>query len=240
MYGPYPVRPWMQLVGCLCVLAAVSLLCLLPVVMVDVMTRALARLHLSPEMAVLAVVGIFLGGLVNVPVYRIERCEPQPVELMGVFGLWGIDPRTVRMRRDTVIAVNVGGCVVPSLVAIWQIRYLGTVGGWPAAALCIVTAANIAVCYKAARPLRGVGIMMPSFLSPLVCVSLAWLLLAGNQYDAVRAPVAFVAGVCGPLVGADLLHLGDISRVAVGMLSIGGAGTFDGIVLSSILAALLT
>jgi uncharacterized membrane protein len=51
--------------------------------------------------------------------------------------------------------------------------------------------------------------------------------------------VAFVAGVLGPLIGADLFHLKDISRVSAGILSIGGAGTFDGIVLSGILAALL-
>ena len=54
-----------------------------------------------------------------------------------------------------------------------------------------------------------------------------------------RAPVAFVAGVLGPLVGADLLHLKDIGRISTGLLSIGGAGTFDGIVLSGLLAAIL-
>jgi uncharacterized membrane protein len=61
------------------------------------------------------------------------------------------------------------------------------------------------------------------------------LVLAGE----LATPVAFVAGVLGPLVGADLLHLREIPRVATGMASIGGAGTFDGIVLSGILAAYL-
>jgi uncharacterized membrane protein len=51
--------------------------------------------------------------------------------------------------------------------------------------------------------------------------------------------IAYVAGNLGPLVGADLLHLKEILRVPAGMLSFGGAGTFDGIVLSGILAALL-
>jgi len=53
-------------------------------------------------------------------------------------------------------------------------------------------------------------------------------------------PVAFVAGVTGPLVGADLLHLRDIERMATGMVSIGGAGTFDGILLTGILALYLS
>ena len=53
------------------------------------------------------------------------------------------------------------------------------------------------------------------------------------------APLAFVAGVMGPLIGADLLHLKDIEKVGAGMVSIGGAGTFDGIVMSAIVAAYL-
>jgi uncharacterized membrane protein len=44
------------------------------------------------------------------------------------------------------------------------------------------------------------------------------------------APVSYIAGVAGPLIGADLLHL-EVEQSAVGMASIGGAGTFDGIVL---------
>jgi uncharacterized membrane protein len=61
------------------------------------------------------------------------------------------------------------------------------------------------------------------------------LILAPEQ----ASPVAFVAGVAGPLIGADLLHLKDIEKLPAGMASIGGAGTFDGILLSGIIAAYL-
>ena len=54
-----------------------------------------------------------------------------------------------------------------------------------------------------------------------------------------RVVIAYIAGILGPLIGADLLHLRDILKVPVGVLSIGGAGTLDGIVLSGMLAALL-
>ena len=80
----------------------------------------------------------------------------------------------------------------------------------------------------------GVGIVMPGLLSPVAAALLA-MILAPQQ----AAPVAFVAGVIGPLVGADLFHLKDIHRTATGLVSIGGAGTFDGIVLSGIIAAYL-
>ncbi len=43
----------------------------------------------------------------------------------------------------------------------------------------------------------------------------------------------------GPLVRADLLHLRDIEVGEIGVVSVGGAGTFDGIVLSGIVAAYL-
>jgi uncharacterized membrane protein len=57
--------------------------------------------------------------------------------------------------------------------------------------------------------------------------------------DDIGPAVAFVAGVLGPLIGADLLHLRDIETLETGIASIGGAGTFDGIILSGIVVAYL-
>jgi len=94
---------------------------------------------------------------------------------------------------------------------------------------------NTVVCYRLARPIPQVGIAMPG-LVPAIVAALCALVLAPEW----AAPVAFVAGVAGPLVGADLLHLEDIARIATGVASIGGAGTFDGIVLSGIVAAYLS
>jgi uncharacterized membrane protein len=83
-----------------------------------------------------------------------------------------------------------------------------------------------------ARPVVGVGVMTPGLVPPLISAALAIVLA-----PAPAAAAAFVAGVAGPLVGADLLHLKDIQSSGVGMASIGGAGTFDGIVLSGVIAA---
>jgi uncharacterized membrane protein len=52
-------------------------------------------------------------------------------------------------------------------------------------------------------------------------------------------PVAYVAGSMGTLIGADLLNLGQIGRLGAPVVSIGGAGTFDGVFLTGILAGLL-
>jgi uncharacterized membrane protein len=90
------------------------------------------------------------------------------------------------------------------------------------------------VCYKLAKPVEGVGIVMPAMIPAVVASAMA-LILAPTS----ATPVAFVAGVAGPLIGADLLHLRDVERIASGMVSIGGAGTFDGILLTGILALYL-
>lgn len=75
---------------------------------------------------------------------------------------------------------------------------------------------------------------MPALVPALVAAASALLLV-----PELAPPVAFTAGVLGPLLGADLLHLDDVKELATGMASIGGAGTFDGIVLSGLVATLL-
>jgi len=101
---------------------------------------------------------------------------------------------------------------------------LGVVG-------CLV---NIAIFYSVAKPIEGIGIAMPALLSPLVATALA-LLLAPEA----APPLAFVIGVVGPLIETYLLHLRGVEAAQTGMASIVGAGTFDGIVLSGIIAAYL-
>jgi uncharacterized membrane protein len=182
-------------------------------------------------------VSIFLGGLVNIPLYRISRPDEQLIDWIGVYGLWGVAPPLQQLRSETVIAINLGGCVIPCMLAAWQVIHMARVGSEALLSLPIVAAVNIGVCYWLARPVQGVGIMMPGLASPLVSVSTTWLMLPSDS--PYRVCVAFVAGVLGPLIGADLFNLKQISRISTGMLSIGGAGTFDGIVLSGVLAALL-
>ncbi len=179
----------------------------------------------------LAAVGIFLGGLVNIPVKRIERRRPaaRPVQL-----LFGLD-RLLRLparREHIVIAVNLGGCVIPCGLAAYQLVRLADQGALIAALIAV--ALNSAICYAVARPIENVGIAMPA-LVPGLAAALSALVIAPDQ----AAPVAFCAGVLGPLVGADLLHLREIQRTGTGIASIGGAGTFDGIVISGLVATLL-
>lgn len=210
------------------------MLFLLPFFFGELMVASLAKLHLNPGLALILVIGILLGGVINIPVQRIVSAEEVPVHPFAVFGLSGRLPRLNRMSRETIVAVNLGGCVIPSLIVMYELFYLLASAPGLLAPVMFACAVNICVCYMIARPMPGIGIVMPGFLSPVVAALLA-LALAPSQ----SAPVAFIAGVLGPLVGADLFHLKDIRRTATGIVSIGGAGTFDGIVLSGIIAAYL-
>ena len=86
---------------------------------------------------------------------------------------------------------------------------------------------NTMGCSWMAKPIEGIGIAMPGLFPALLAAASA-LLFVPDQ----APPVAFIAGVLSPLIGAVLLDLHDIERLATGIANIGSAGTFDGIVLS--------
>jgi len=162
------------------------------------------------------------------------REVPVWTHALTLFGMENVFPRWATYRHESVIAVNVGGCLIPVGIAVYELSYLIPLGSQMIWSVTIATAINVVVCYTLATPVPKVGIVMPGFVAPLTAV-LAAVVLAPDQ----AAPVAFVAGVLGPLIGADFLHIDAFSEIPVGVASIGGAGTFDGIVLSGILAAFL-
>jgi uncharacterized membrane protein len=51
--------------------------------------------------------------------------------------------------------------------------------------------------------------------------------------------LSYIVGTLGTLIGADLTNLGKLQGLGAPVASIGGAGTFDGIFLTGILAVLL-
>jgi len=228
----------MQILTWLSPLAALLVL-LLPLLFGEFMLAGLAKLHIGPEAAMVLMIAIIVGGMINIPVKRIVRQEDIVAHPFAVFGLRGAWPVLRRVRRETVIAVNLGGCVIPTVLAIYQLAYLLVTEPPTVGVTVVVCAVNTAVCYFAARPEPGVGIVMPGLLSPLVAAALVAAALASVLAPEQAPPVAFIAGLSGPLIGADLLHLKDLRNIAVGVASIGGAGTFDGIVLSGIIAAYL-
>ena len=141
---------------------------------------------------------------------------------------WGLPLE--KIRQQTIVALNIGGGLIPVLVALYQL------GRSNVLAIIVCTAIVTIVSYRSAHIVPGIGIQMNALVAPLTAVTSAFLLTKGVQLP----PVAFASGVLGTSIGADLLHLAQIEKMSAGVLSIGGAGVFDGIALCGLFALLLS
>jgi uncharacterized membrane protein len=199
------------------------------VVAVDIVEIAVAKLGFSPSIAFILLTLVILGSTINIPLYRTESSVAVADDFIDLWlrEFWGIPLRKV--QRSTVVALNVGGGLIPVLLALYQF----TQGN--ALAILLVTTIVTVVSYYASRVVPGIGIQMNPLLAPLTAVVSAMLLVPAHA-----APVAFAGGILGTLIGADLLHLKDIQAKSSGVLSIGGAGVFDGIALCGLFALLLS
>jgi uncharacterized membrane protein len=170
----------------------------------------------------------FLGSYINI---GITQLPPERIYAHGIVDFFGM-PYVVPMVTEapgTVIAVNVGGAIVPTLLSIYLIvkNRLYTEG---LVAIAIVSS----VVHLMAHPVPGVGIAEPVFVPPLIA-ALAALFISREH----AVPLAYAAGSMGTLIGADLLNLDKIQGLGAPVASIGGAGKFDGIFLTGLVAVLL-
>ena len=193
-----------------------------------VLSFAYERIGVSAGWMVTILAAALVGSGLDIPVAvvpaRIIRMEV-PVR---VFGLVYRVPALVR-ERGTVVAVNVGGALVPVAVS----AYLVLAADVGLAAI-MATAAVTVVVFAVARPVPGLGIVTPALVPPAVA-ALSAVVLGGPHV----AAVAFVGGTIGTLLGADILTLPRVRELGAPIVSIGGAGTFDGIFLAGVLAVLL-
>jgi uncharacterized membrane protein len=170
-----------------------------------------------------------LGSYVNIPIAQLPGGEHVRMgEFVDFFGMRYVVPVVVN-SPGTVLAVNLGGAVIPFLLSLYLIGK-HRLYGQSLLAVAIVTV----VVHLMAKPVRGVGIAVPIFIPPLVTAVVAYTLWPRNP-----APLAHIAGSLGTLIGADLLNLGKIRHLGAPVASIGGAGKFDGIFLTGVVAVLL-
>jgi len=219
----FPVAwPFLLAIGLLLVLAII-------VLEIRVLRYAYEKVGLSPRAALAVLLLSFFGSYINIPVAELGREPVLSGEVVEFRGVHYVVPVVEEWPR-TVLAVNLGGAVIPTFVSLYLLvkyrLYLRAL---------IATAVVAAVVHMLAQPVRGVGIAVPIFIPPLVAAAAA--LLIGWRH---APPLAYIAGSMGALIGADLLNLNKIEGLGAPVASIGGAGTFDGIFVTGVLAALLT
>jgi uncharacterized membrane protein len=190
---------------------------------------AFQRIGLGSLAYTLILVGTLAGSAVNIPVGEARSSEPiVEVQEVRVFGLYYRIPRIRQV--STVIAVNLGGAIIPVLVSIYLlVLHAGLLVPVVEASLIMSV-----IVHLMAKKVKGVGIVTPSLLPPLAAAIVAYLVSPTSP-----AIVAYISGTMGALIGADLSNMRGITKLGAPMVSIGGAGTFDGVFLTGIVAVLL-
>jgi uncharacterized membrane protein len=201
---------------------------LLVLLQLGILQYAYTRLGISSRAALLLLLGSLLGSYLNLPVVELPNQQVLSGQVVDYFGMRYVVPVVVDWP-GTIIAVNIGGALIPTLMSLYLLAKNKLWGRG-----LLATVAVAAVCHWLARPVPGLGIALPVFV-PAFAAGIVALALS-RQYT---APLAYIGGSLGTLIGADLLNLGSIDGLGAPVASIGGAGTFDGIFVTGILAVLL-
>jgi uncharacterized membrane protein len=197
-------------------------------IQVNILRYAYARLGVSSGTAFLLLLASLIGSYVNIPVWEFPEEVVRSGREVVYFGVHYVVP-VVEEFPGTIVAVNVGGALIPTALSLYLLAKNDL--WWPG---IITTAIVTVLVHLLAEPVPGVGIAVPIFVPPVVTALTALLI---SQHHA--AAVAYAGGSLGTLIGADLLNLGAVRGLGAPVASIGGAGTFDGIFLTGIVAVLL-
>lgn len=184
---------------------------------------------LSYEEALIIFLLIVLGSMINIPIYEKEGGVVE--KRYSFFGLI----YSARERNKVTVAINMGGCVIPLILAIRLLIEFSVTLWLP------VFAITSFIIYWYAKPVQGVGIAVPTFIPPITATIISYMalvLVGGPVQDLPK--LAFSTGVISALFGADILHLRHLNKIGSGVMSIGGAGTFDGIFLTGVFAVIFS
>jgi len=201
---------------------------------IGIIHHAFLAIGLPPELAFMALFAALVGSYINIPLTRIESGPPHASDVVNSFGVRYRVP-TRYAGGSTILAINVGGAVVPVLVSLYVMLVQPTTIVPAVIGVAIVTM----VVHRFARPVPGMGIATPMFIPPIIAALTALVLTGMMTGGAHVDAVAFVSGVLGSLIGADLMNLNQLRTLGAPVASIGGAGTFDGVFLTGIVAVLL-
>jgi uncharacterized membrane protein len=209
-------------VGCLIlVLFVLFLPFLFLLLFFHVITFGFEQLGFSPEATILILALILFGSMINIPITKRKMMRVERPSFFGFFKKHSLEYQG--------ISVNLGGAVIPVLISLFFLAKI------PLRPTLIAIGLMTLVSYGLARIIPGRGIVIPAFIPPIFSALFAFVLV-----PEFAASVSFVSGVLGILIGGDILNLRKARKVSPGMLSIGGAGVFDGIFLVGIVSVLLT
>lgn len=208
----------------LSIVVFILLLLFLPVIFLSwflhLVSFSFQKLGMDPRSAFLLLLLILIGSSINIPLTRYRK----RIIKRSLFGFFEFSQKEIQG-----IAINLGGALIPLGISIYLLTKISN--NLP----IFLTLIFMTIISKTfSRVIPGRGIVLPAFIPPIFAALFSLVFAPENP-----APCAYIAGTLGTLIGADLLNLPKVKRYP-GLISIGGAGVFDGIFLTGIMAVFLT
>ncbi len=189
----------------------------------NIITVGFEKLGISPEATFFLLFAILIGSSINIPITKKKFI----MKKQSFFGFFG---RPVMEAH--YLAINLGGAIIPVLISFYFLFQI-YIKGFSLTRVFVSILLMVIISKRYSRIVPGKGITLPILIPPLFSALFSFFLMPDFM-----APCAFVSGILGTLIGADLLNLKKARKMG-GLLSIGGAGVFDGIFLTGVVSALL-
>jgi uncharacterized membrane protein len=137
------------------------------------------------------------------------------------------------------VGINMGGAIIPILLSF----YLTIKKKIPLKKIFIGILIVAIIAFFVTRPVaeRGIIASFPYWLLPALFASIISVILLWKNFIKA-APLAYISGTIGVLIGADFFHLPELlsySTEKVTNAIIGGADVFDMIFITGIIAVIL-
>ncbi|MCK5261701.1 MAG: DUF1614 domain-containing protein [Thermoplasmatales archaeon] len=138
-----------------------------------------------------------------------------------------------------IVGINTGGAVIPILLSI----YLSVKNKLQLSRILLGTIIVAVITYFVTEPIpqKGIVAKFPFWLLPVFFASLASIILSWKD-KRKAAPLAYISGTMGVLIGADFLHLISLIETEIQTTRnavIGGASVFDMVFITGILAVIV-
>jgi len=178
------------------------------------------KLGLTPNLTFLLLFLTIIGSQINIP---LGKYKVRNVRRTDFFGF------SFTQKEIQGVAINLGGGVIPVIISLYLFKQVQDF-----IPVLITLFLMILITHFFARVIPGVGVVLSALIPPAFAALFSLIFYPQNP-----AICAYISGTLGTLIGADLLNLHKLKQ-SQGLISIGGAGVFDGIFLTGIIAVFLT
>ncbi len=145
---------------------------LIILIQLRILRYAYMKLGVSPAVALVLLFGSLIGSYFNIPVTILPGPPVRSGQIVDFFGMQYVVPTATRWP-GTVLAVNVGGAVIPTIMSTYLVMRYQL---WLKSAIAIAVIALI--IHSMATPVHGIGIAVPVFAPVVATAILAFILFS--------------------------------------------------------------